>query len=153
VLQIGPCNTCGFNAAVGEVRNNILLGGSAASRYGVYEDAPAGKDQHPKIFEYNLIFISQPTAADHLYRFYDAINGESFLDTVAEVNDLQNLAQRTTLSGHTVVDNPALDGTFHLSTGSPAVDAGTATDAPVNDMDGEPRPQGVAHDIGADEAE
>lgn len=41
---------------------------------------------------------------------------------------------------------------FHLLDTSPAIDAGTATDAPVSDLDGNPRPIGAAVDIGAYEA-
>jgi hypothetical protein len=42
-------------------------------------------------------------------------------------------------------------GDYHLGAGSPAVDAGTATGAPIVDFEGDPRPQGTAPDIGADE--
>ena len=37
---------------------------------------------------------------------------------------------------------------FHLTAGSPAVDAGTAVWAPADDLDGNPRPSGSAPDIG-----
>ena len=45
--------------------------------------------------------------------------------------------------------NPTGVGDYHLSSGSPAIDAGTATNAPLTDLDGNPRPQGARHDIGA----
>jgi len=38
---------------------------------------------------------------------------------------------------------------FHLSDGSPAIDAGTSTDAPSFDLDGNPRPVGSGYDVGA----
>jgi hypothetical protein len=38
---------------------------------------------------------------------------------------------------------------FHLQSSSPAIDAGSNTDAPSVDFDGNPRPQGTAIDIGA----
>jgi len=38
---------------------------------------------------------------------------------------------------------------FHLQEGSPAIDAGSSLDAPDNDHDGSPRPQGAGYDIGA----
>jgi hypothetical protein len=41
---------------------------------------------------------------------------------------------------------------FHVQAGSPAIDAGSATDAPANDFASSPRPQGAAPDIGAYEA-
>ena len=37
---------------------------------------------------------------------------------------------------------------FHLLTGSPAVDAGSPTGAPSDDLDGDPRPVGAAFDVG-----
>jgi parallel beta-helix repeat protein len=40
---------------------------------------------------------------------------------------------------------------FHLQRDSPAIDNGSATDAPVNDFDGQSRPYGAGYDIGADE--
>jgi hypothetical protein len=46
--------------------------------------------------------------------------------------------------------NPRLDATYHLLPGSDAIDAGV--DAGVDhDLDGDPRPQGPAPDVGADE--
>ena len=38
---------------------------------------------------------------------------------------------------------------FHLNDGSPAIDAGSSADAPMDDFDGNPRPQGSGYDIGA----
>jgi parallel beta-helix repeat protein len=37
---------------------------------------------------------------------------------------------------------------YHLKSGSPAIDAGTATDAPATDLDGLSRPYGAGYDIG-----
>ncbi len=50
-------------------------------------------------------------------------------------------------------ENPRLTADYHLTACSPAMNAGTSTAAPVMDLDGEPRPQGAAPDIGADEYE
>ncbi|MGB9594442.1 MAG: right-handed parallel beta-helix repeat-containing protein, partial [Anaerolineae bacterium] len=41
------------------------------------------------------------------------------------------------------------DGDYHLLPDSPALDAGTATGAPSDDLDGNPRPSGSAPDLGA----
>jgi hypothetical protein len=45
--------------------------------------------------------------------------------------------------------NPTGVGDYHLAAGSPAIDAGTATNAPMTDLDGVSRPQRARHDIGA----
>lgn len=55
-----------------------------------------------------------------------------------------------------IVINPSLDSAYHLNFGSPAIDAGTHTNAPTHDYDREPRamigPSGLFKiDIGADE--
>lgn len=55
-------------------------------------------------------------------------------------------------TGVTVVDPEVVDATgrdFNLTALSPAIDAGTATDAPVTDIRGVARPQGLGIDVGA----
>lgn len=41
------------------------------------------------------------------------------------------------------------EGDYHLMPDSPAIDAGTANGAPSGDLDGNPRPSGLAPDLGA----
>ena len=47
----------------------------------------------------------------------------------------------------------ATSGDYHLTEGSPCIDAGTTSSvgAPMTDFEGDPRPLGAGHDIGADE--
>jgi hypothetical protein len=149
VVQIGICATCGFNGSVGSIRNNIFLGGTSTARFGVYEDAPTGKQQHPQALENNLFFISSPKAGDHLYRLYDG-SAATLLNSIAQVNNLKTSVPSITV-GNNVTGDPLLDMTFHLMAGSPAIDRGTSTEAPVDDIDGQSRPLGIGIDIGADE--
>jgi hypothetical protein len=149
VVQIGICGTCGFNGSVGSIRNNIFLGGTSAARFGVYEDAPVGKQQHPQALENNLFFISSPKASDHLYRLYDGSTA-TFLNSIMQVNNLKGSVPPM-IVGNNVTGDPVLDMTFHLTSGSPAIDRGTSTEAPVDDLDGQSRPLGIGIDIGADE--
>lgn len=53
----------------------------------------------------------------------------------------------------TVNIDGTLPGDYHLASGSPAIDAGTTMATVTTDYDDEGRPQGLAYDIGADEAE
>lgn len=40
---------------------------------------------------------------------------------------------------------------YHISSDSPCIDAGTSDGAPTHDIDGDPRPYGAGYDMGADE--
>jgi hypothetical protein len=151
VVYIGPCTTCGFTGLVGKIRNNILVGGAAASRFGVYEDPSAGTSQHPVALENNLFYVdSSGGGSATLYRF---INGSTV--TPFTSIDTMTATLRTQVPSSTIGNNiqgfPNLDETYHLLEGSPAIDKATATEAPPNDFDGEERPYGFAGDIGPDE--
>jgi hypothetical protein len=63
---------------------------------------------------------------------------------VTEVNSIRVGSGAAT----SIVANPAT-GNYHLVAGSPAIDAGTASGAPSNDIEGILRPQGAGFDIGA----
>ncbi len=148
VLTIGTCTMCGFNARVGRIRNNVLLGGAAPDRFGVWEEAPSGRTQEPEAFENNLLWLgASPSGASALYREWGG-NQPTLHRTLAAVNGLS--IPSGNVSGNLEGD-PLLDATYHLGAGSPAMDAGTATEAPPDDMDGDARPKGAAVDIGADE--
>ena len=52
------------------------------------------------------------------------------------------------VEGNPLFANPSR-ADFHLQEDSPAIDNGSAVDAPSDDFDGNPRPQGAGYDIGA----
>jgi len=151
VVQIGVCNTCGYTGRVGSIRNNIFIGGASVARFGVYEDAPIGKEEHPEALENNSFFISSPKASDHLYRLFDG-SMSNFLNSISQVNNLKGSVPSMIVANN-ISGDPQLDMTYHLITGSPAIDRGTSTEAPTDDLDGQTRPLGLGVDIGADEAQ
>jgi hypothetical protein len=143
------CRTVvGVNGQIGDIRNNILLGGQGANRFGLYEqdNNNSGKTCVPIAYENNDIFFpTLANAVDNAHSQWLTGTGRNNLATAADVNT-QSYA-----SGN--VDNdPSLDATWHLNAGSMNIDAGTTTGAPLFDFDGEQRPQGNGVDIGADEA-
>jgi hypothetical protein len=72
------------------------------------------------------------------------------LTDIAMINALSTAG--STFAGNTAGDpriTSAVDP--HLTSGSAAVDLGTAAAAPPRDIDGTPRPQGTGYDIGCDE--
>ncbi len=149
VSRIGSCGTCGFAGVNGHVRNNVLRGGKGSARFIVFEDAPSGKTTHPQIFENNLLFFPTPAAAS------DVLYGEwsgSATQNVTTIGAVNALSFGGATFGSNITGDPLLDTSFHLGTGSPAIDKGTASEAPAKDMDGDARPKGAGIDIGADEA-
>ncbi len=67
-------------------------------------------------------------------------------------NNISGGTGSSSMSGVIVADPQFVNYTardFHLKTTSPAIDAGTATDAPATDFAGTTRPQGTAVDAGA----
>ncbi len=148
VLQHGNC--CGNVAIVGRVANNILSGGVASHRYGVYEIKVSGKAAHPELLQNNDFFISSPTANDAYYQYSD---GQGGLTLAATLADVVLLASKLPLVSGNIDGDPMLDSTMHLQTGSPCIDKATATDLPAKDFEGDARPKGAAGDIGPDEAQ
>ncbi len=141
----------GTNAFVGNVRNNILLGGLSANRFGFYEQEDFNNNSRtcsPVIYENNDIFFPpQPNATDNAHRRHTGGGNIVLHATAADVDTNE------TWSMNNIAADCQLDSTFHIATGTMCTDGGTATEAPAMDFDGEARPKGAGIDIGADEAE
>ena len=131
VLRIGSCTGCGFRGFVGKLRNNILTVSRGSSRFGIYEEAPFGRTQHPVALENNLFSMPSPiSSSDALYRYF---NGSSAtpLGNITQVNGLATQIP-SLIVGNNLSGGALLDATFHLQAGSPALDKGTATESAAN---------------------
>ncbi len=140
--------------AVGRLINNVIYSGIGDTRY-------AAAEVHPTVDFVELtnnalhLMTEGTTTNGALYRDEETITPSSVctatmvgidLTTAADVNAL------TGYSGNIEDDCGIVTPDFHLPAGSMCIDAGTATDAPTTDIDGDARPMGSGFDIGPDEA-
>jgi hypothetical protein len=152
VVATGPCAVCGAaTTPIGAIRNNILLGGRALARYGVYEDVGSAgsetvREARPVLLEHNLFHFAPPSrSGDILYLATRAL-GPMALGSITAVNGLTTPPARANL-----FSDPLIDATWHLLPDSPCVDQGSPDEAPRADFEGEARPRGAGFDIGPDE--
>ncbi len=124
---------------VGSVRNNLLLGGQSASRYGIYE-IDTGNAITLAALDSNAF-----GGVDVAYRDHDGVSATNY----ATISDAEGALPDAT--GNFTSDCN-LDLTYHLGQGSSCIDTGTTVEAPPFDIDGDPRPTGSGVDVGADEA-
>ena len=114
-------------------------------------DSPGGVTCDNTVVNNNIVMDNGGVAIEEL--------GNVGTHNVYENNILfQNLGEFSLLSGNavnTLTVNPLLvnyqpdgSGDYHLTAGSPAINAGTSQGAPSNDFSGGARPVGGAYDIG-----
>src|SRR5207249_3482095 len=115
----------GANTALkGIFRNNIIRGGQCTTSRNDFQEATTGAD--PRLFEHNdLDPYNTPSA---LY----VDEGSTQLNTAAAVDVLTQTTANGTISADPLYANYPVD--LHLDAGSPCIDAGTPTRAPVLDM-------------------
>jgi parallel beta-helix repeat protein len=120
-----------LNAGTGNTFvNNILLGAGGIS-YRISADSLPGL-----VSDYNVVgslFQSEDTGATQTLAQWQS-GGRDTHSLVATAAQLFVSAS---------------SNNYHLAPGSPAIDKGTSTDAPATDIEGNPRPHGLAVDIGA----
>ena len=104
----------------------------------------------------NTVFVSGTYPTPIEYRFRQSagvVVANNLLDGAIQARDGATGTQRNNLerAGADRLAGPA-SGNFHLArTAADAIDRGMAVPEVTEDWDGEPRPQGGAYDIGADE--
>jgi hypothetical protein len=128
------------------VRNNILIAGGGTTAYGVYEENVGGASAEPSVFENNVL-----SGGGIAWREWVIGSSAQALHTTMANADANWQGAGTVQNN--LDANCALDGTYHLTTGSPCIDQGVATEAPATDIDGDDRPlaAGGVGDLGADE--
>ena len=101
--------------------NNILLGGGGVALR-ISNDSLSGL-----VSNYNIggVYQSEDTGATQTLAQWQA-------QTSQDLNSFTATASQLFVSPST--------NDYHLAAGSPAIDAGTSTDAPATDLDGNPRP-------------
>ena len=144
VLQNPGCSGCS-TAIVGRIRNNFMMPGRAAARFGILEEAGA-QDIHPEKIENNdFWFIPYSTSASGnvVYRQH---NVGSDLDLGLPATNALSFAANN-------FSADCYDTTFHLTSGAKCINAGVSSDAPDHDFEGDARPnKGGKFDVGPDEA-
>ena len=130
--------------AVGRFFDNILRSGTGATRVALWEN-DANID--PERFENNALYVSPGGSGIARTVYHD--EGLIDLSTAVTINALPSSANNI-VDDCSVVD-PRVDGDFHLGSGSMCIDAGTTTEMPATDYEGDARPGGAAPDIGVDE--
>ena len=124
-----------LNAATGNtLQNNVLLGASDGVSLRISNDSKPGL-----VSDYNVVaaFQSEDSGTTQTLAQWRTAN--------AAGQDAHSLLATEAA----LFVAPAGGGDFHLLAAGPAVDAGTAANAPAIDLDGNPRPQGSSPDIGA----
>jgi uncharacterized repeat protein (TIGR01451 family) len=127
------------------IMNNIFYDNSADNGGGLYisGDSP--------IIRSNIIVSNTANSGGGIYNEIGAPQ--------VDYNDVRNNAggdyQGLTPGGHDISTDPLLvdlaNGDFHLTPGSACIDAGDPANHPAADFEGDPRPMGLAPDIGIDE--
>jgi len=143
----------GNKVTIGEVKNNILLGGFADARHAIYEEAPEGGEAHLVALDYNDFFFNsggfQP--GDVAYRGWDPVQNAPRPLTYAELP-----TELSTPPPNNIFKlDPELIGSppMRLSPSSPLINLGPEPandqDAPKIDFENDKRTNKL--DIGADE--
>jgi hypothetical protein len=114
------------------VSNNILLHDGQRGAINIVPDSLSG-------------FVSDHNAVTDRFSKDD---GESFL-TLAQWRNATNQDGNSFVSEPAALFVDAAANDYHLSAASPAIDVGSSLGAPNVDLDGNGRPFGSAHDIGA----
>jgi len=157
--SVGLCASDGLrlNALGGAFRNNIISGGACGVSVAQFKCTSASINCSPDAFENNALYNGMVTVGSNQWAARGLLLGiasvgpageeyivEPYLFTAADVDAYADFHASGTVDA---ACNATSDQ--HLSEGSPCIDAGTTTGAPLVDFDGQARD--ASPDIGADE--
>jgi len=170
----------GGNVITSSIISNNVTGGSGSAIYYLEEDniivntviannsANEGAIYLPSISFVTLINCTlvdnvSSNSPGAVYSRYDnvvVINSIVWNNVPDQMNPDKAIVSYSNVQGGfpgtgNIDSDPMLGNTYHLTAGSPCIDAGTSDmklGLPVTDFDGFPRPVGASYDIGADEA-
>lgn len=138
----------------GVIRNNMIY--SSAARKGPAADAGIILESTPGTEVYNNTVILQNGYPNAIEYRWSSTTGVKIYNNLTNAQIRQRdggsaqLISNITDAAATSFVNLAA-GDLHLTASSPAIDAGTTIASVTRDFDGQPRPQGGAYDVGADE--
>lgn len=151
-----------WHAATGVkiINNTVFANGNASVGGGIVigdGDAPGGVVLDNTVVANNLV-VHNPAASivEYCYPGQNCIGPSNKIVNNLVFGNGQPISLLVGTATGTVTADPKLvnyqadgSGDYHLTAGSPAIDAGSALDAPSTDYDGKPRPNGAGYDIGA----
>lgn len=145
LLDDPGCKGCAA-VTVGRIRNNFIMPGHAATRFGV-EEVAGQADIHPDKLENNDLWFAPYALNSTKDVVYQQMTAGATSDlALAGVNAL------SFASGN--FQAACYDSTYHLIPGSKCIDGGVSADAPDHDIFGDKRPsQSGKYDVGPDEAQ
>jgi hypothetical protein len=151
-IAYGLDPTSPFDHSGGVVRNNFIYrSASQPGDAGIIIFASPGT-----IVAHNTILLSGTYSAAIEYRFAQT-TGAQIVNNLVDAAILRRDGATATLAGNSTQATPSMfvdppSGNLHLQpTATAAIDRGVSVPAVTSDWDGEPRSQGAAADIGADE--
>jgi parallel beta-helix repeat protein len=140
------------------VNNTVLVAADGRWALNIENDSTGNTAYNNILYDYNPSHGSIAISSKSLPGFTSDYNVVMQRMSKTGGNTVISLTQWRNATGqdkHSIVATPAAlfvnpaGNDYHLSSTSPAIDAGTATDAPSVDLEGNPRPVGKGFDIGA----
>jgi parallel beta-helix repeat protein len=137
------------------VNNTVLMASDARWALNIQNASTGDTAINNILYDLNISHGSIDISADSLPGFTSDNN--VVMNNFSTSGSILSLASWRALGRdvHSIVAVPAdlfvnpAGNDYHLRPGSPAIDQGTASNAPSTDLDGNPRPSGAGFDIGA----